>query len=253
MYKNIIIALLVLIIIVGAFVFLNKQTPAEPIAQESISIEGDNVVGDGFKPSSTEQENDSVMEGTVAYTVDPEASTLEWYGERTVVGGNKHRGVVDIQSGTVYVTDAGEIVGGSFTVDMTTIAERDSDGSLNAEAMVVNHLKTDDFFSVETYPTATFDITSVTALEVTEVGAPNASVTGDLTIKGNTHEITFPATINEVDDMLVADAEFSIDRTTWDIRYGSDKFFAGLGDKIIADEIEYTLHIVAEEQLTTNN
>ena len=96
----------------------------------------------------------------------------------------------------------------------------------------------DDFFSVEKFPTATLKIKAID---------DNNQVTADLTIKDITHEIQFPATIAVANDKLTAEADFEIDRSLWDIRYGSGKFFKDLGDKLIKDEIEISLKIRAAQ------
>jgi polyisoprenoid-binding protein YceI len=123
--------------------------------------------------------------------------------------------------------------GGTFVIDMTSITNTDMSG--NMADKLVGHLKSDDFFGVATYPTSTLVITKVE-------GAENGQykVTADLSIKGKTHPVTF-VTKNEGDTFM---ADIKVDRTLYDVRYGSGKFFEGLGDKMIYDNFELSVTLV---------
>ncbi len=164
--------------------------------------------------------------------VDPEASTVVWRGEKVIGGG--HHGEVQLSSGKLVLTD-GQLSGGSFTADMRTVEVLDLTGG--AADKLSGHLFSDDFFVVEAFPAATFEITEV---------APRADgevlVSGDLTIKGERHPVSFPATVEHADDTYTARGQLTIDRTKYGIRYGSDSFFDNLGDKAIADD--FTLEVV---------
>lgn len=254
MGKNLITGLLVVIVLVGAFIFFNggeEQEGPDTHADSDVAMEDAMEVKDAMENIAKDAEGEDVagiMDNAMEYAVVSEDSTLEWLGHHIATTGNSHSGTVGISEGTVYVSEAGDIVGGTITIDMADMKEYDKNGVAQSDIGVITHVKSEDFFNVERFPTASFEITSVTALDVTEVGAPNASVTGDLTIKGETHEITFPAVLTDADNTLSAKATFSIDRTRWGVQYASDKFFKGLGDKIIDDEIDYTLEITAEKQ-----
>lgn len=104
---------------------------------------------------------------------------------------------------------------------------------------VLTHIKSDDFFAVETYPTATFVSTLITSTE------NGYDVTGDLTIIDQTHPITL--SIQEKDQTTYT-ASFDIDRTVWGITYGSDNFFDNLGDNVINDTISYELVLVIDDE-----
>ena len=124
---------------------------------------------------------------------------------------------------------------------MTTINCEDLQGEWADK--LVSHLKSDDFFGVATYPTAKFVITSVVSR-----GKPGEyKIVGDLTIKETTKEIKFNALLNEVDGKNVATADITIDRSEFDVRYGSGSFFDNLGDKTIYDEFELSINLVAAE------
>ena len=156
-------------------------------------------------------------------------SVLGWSASRVV--GNSHTGEVRFKSGEAAVSEEGEVLGADFVIDMTTISESNN-------SPVVNHIKSDDFFSVETYPEAKIMVKEVVLGE-----DGGYFVRGDLTIKDITNEIVFPATIVQENGVWDAQANFAIDRTLWDIRYDSIKFFSDLADKAIKDEIIFNLNI----------
>jgi polyisoprenoid-binding protein YceI len=106
---------------------------------------------------------------------------------------------------------------------------------------LVDHLKSDDFFSVETFPTSEMKITEVTKGKEDNM----VQVKGDLTIKGITHPIEFPAEITMNDGNMTASAQIVINRAQYDVRYGSGSFFKGLGDKLIYDYFNLTVKLVA--------
>lgn len=135
----------------------------------------------------------------------------------------------------------GKLSGGSFTIDMTTITCLDLEGGMKGK--LEGHLKSDDFFGVENFPTAKFEMTQVISR-----GKPgDYKITGDLTIKETTKEIKFNATVEEGSDKLVAKTAIEIDRSEFKVRYGSGSFFDGLGDKTIYDEFELEIELVASK------
>ena len=170
------------------------------------------------------------------YILDATNSSLGWKAAFKV--GASHSGTIAIKNGNLNINSNTQVASGEFIIDMTNISE----GSLSDEeskGKLIGHLMSDDFFSVEKFPIAT--------LKIKEIDDKN-QVTADLTIKGITNEIQFPATITVVNDKLTAEASFEIDRSLWDIRYGSGKFFKDLGDKLIKDEIDISLKIQATKQ-----
>ncbi|MBK7969316.1 MAG: YceI family protein [Bacteroidetes bacterium] len=174
----------------------------------------------------------------VTYKVDAAKSKVEWYAEKVT---GKHNGVVTIKSGEVN-NDHGKL-SGTFAIDMTTITVTDLEGGMQGK--LEGHLKSDDFFAVEKNPTATFIMTSVAPLADVKAGEPNFNVTGKLTIKGITNDVTFPAMIRFEGNTMTAKGDVKIDRTKYDIRYGSKTFFSDIGDKAIYDEFTIKLDIVA--------
>lgn len=163
--------------------------------------------------------------------VDPAKSAITWLGKKVT---GQHNGTVALKSGQVFF-DGDTLTGGEFEIDMTSIRCDDlKDAEYNKK--LVDHLKSDDFFSVDKYKTVIFKMTSVKPLE----GKKDATheITGDLTIKGVTHPVTFPALIVVKDGQASAKGKVTVDRTQYGIRYGSGQFFKDLGDKMIDDNFE---------------
>jgi polyisoprenoid-binding protein YceI len=163
------------------------------------------------------------------FTVDAQRSSIDWIG-RKVTG--QHTGKINISSGELVF--AGKAFqGGSFVADMTTLTS-DND-------KLTGHLKSPDFFSVEKNPVSKFEITKVTS-----AGLDRVNVTGNLTIKGITESLTFPASVKKQGNAVVAVASgVKVNRVKYDIRYGSKSFFNDIGDKAIDDEFELTINLVA--------
>jgi polyisoprenoid-binding protein YceI len=174
------------------------------------------------------------------YQVQPHLSTIGWVGKKVT---GQHNGTIQFKSGQVLVKGK-QITGGTFVVDMTTLKNTDlTDAESNGK--LVGHLKSDDFFSVEKHPTATFVITSIKALQGDPSGN-NATFTGNLTIKGKTNPLRFPAKIGVKNGVAAASGTATVDRTKYDIRYGSKTFFESIGDKAIDDAFTLTFNVIAK-------
>lgn len=171
------------------------------------------------------------------YEIDIQNSFVSWLGSKPA---GQHPGTIDLQSGTLHVED-GRVTAGNFVLDMSTVQARDE--SMNAErnAQLTNHLKSEDFFEVATYPTATFSIVSVEDIsarpETLELELEGAThyVTGNLTLRETTKAVSFPAIIEVGEAGVAAKAQFTIDRTEWGMHYKSDK---SLGDQIIHPRVQ---------------
>jgi polyisoprenoid-binding protein YceI len=173
-----------------------------------------------------------------AFKIDTKASKVYWTGKKVV---GEHTGYVSIANGNVMVQN-NNVIGAELKMDMNTIVCTDlTDEEWNKK--LVGHLKSDDFFSVEKFPNAKFEITSMKPGNNKE----EYDVKGSLTIKGITNEISFPAKVNFSNGTVNAMGTAKIDRTKWKIQYGSGKFFEGLGDKMIYDEFEIKFDISAKE------
>lgn len=166
------------------------------------------------------------------FTVDTDNSSVHWIGKKI---GGAHDGYISIQSGVLVVKNS-EITSGEFVVDMNTITNVDITNE-NYHNKLIGHLNSDDFFGVEKYPTSTMVVTQSTPF-TNGVSA----VTADLTIKGKTHPILFEVSKNE----NKFTGEIRINRTLYDIRYGSKTFFSDIGDKAIDDEFILQVILVVE-------
>ena len=163
--------------------------------------------------------------------VNKSASSVAWLAKKVT---GEHNGTVGISAGALNV-DGNKLIGGNFTIDLKSIKDLDiTDPGYNQK--FIGHISSGDFFEVEKFPTATFVITKVAGNQVT----------GNLTVKGITKSITFPAEIAVKGGKVSAKANITIDRTDFNIRYGSKKFFESIGDKAIYDDFALTVSLVSE-------
>lgn len=211
------------LMLVGAFVMAACGGPSEKAAEISERLEP------GERP-----------ENALVKQIDLNRSTVAWEG--TKVGG-RHDGTIGLRSGELYLVDD-QIVGGNIIIDMQQITVLDIENP-ETNARLRGHLESDDFFSVATYPEATFEMAQLVKHEEVAEGEPNYTIRGNLTIKGITHGVSFPAHVHVHDDMLTAKADFDLDRTQWDVRFGSGRFFENLGDNLIHDNFNLKLDIMA--------
>ena len=182
-------------------------------------------------------------EGKVIYNIDKEKSNVAWTGKKVV---GQHHGNVHLADGKVAVQDD-VILAAGVEIDMNSITDEDlTDPQWNQK--LVGHLKSDDFFSVEKYPYIVFTATKFEPVEDSTGGEENYKVTGNLTIKGITHEIGFPARVEIDNGRLKANGKAVIDRTKWNIKYRSGSFFKGLGDNMIYNNFEIEFNLVAGTQ-----
>lgn len=181
-------------------------------------------------------------EEAVTYQIDTTESTIEWRGTKPT---GEHRGTINIQEGSLTATNE-EITSGKVTIDMNSIEVTDEGMDEEDRTSLENHLKgtvegkETDFFNVEKYPTATFEITGTTE----ENG--QKMLQGNLTIKDETKNIQFPINSDVDEEELTLESEtFTIDRTNWNVNYGSKSVFDNLGDNFISDEMELSIKIKA--------
>jgi polyisoprenoid-binding protein YceI len=165
------------------------------------------------------------------YTVDTSKSTIGWSAKK--VGGG-HTGTVNITEGSL-IYNGKTLEKGMFSMDMSSIT--------SDNARVTTHLKSPDFFSSENNPKSKFEITKVSS-----AGKDRVNITGNLTIKGITHPLTFPATVKQANGVVVAAASgIRVDRTKYDIKFRSKTFFGDIGDKAIDDEFELNINLTAKK------
>ncbi|MBT0608251.1 YceI family protein [Aequorivita echinoideorum] len=194
---------------------------------------------DGNKETEMEtEEAATASEMAVDYKVDTAASEILWEGSKPT---GSHNGTIKLASGTISANQ-GALEAGNFTIDMKSITDTDLEGeqktNLEAHLMGTVEGQEGDFFNVNQYPTAMFEMT----------GAENNMIKGNLTIKDKTNAVEFPATVTMDGDKLMIKSEpFTIDRTKWGVNYGSKSVFDNLGDKFINDDMKITVNVVANK------
>jgi polyisoprenoid-binding protein YceI len=177
-----------------------------------------------------------------AYKLQPQLSTLGWEGKAVTHG---HNGTMQFSSGELLVK-GNTIVGGTVTVDMKTMKATDIKDA-ESQGKFVGHMSSDDFFGAEKFPTSTFKIVSVTPIKGAAKDADNATIAGDMTIKGVTQRISFPAKVGVKDGVAAATGKVTIDRTKFGLKYGSKSFFESIGDKAIYDNFDLTFNVIAKK------
>lgn len=237
MKKNKLILAVFFILLAGslAVYFFYNNFSHQIKSDENVSIQSNKLI---TREDPAKPEANIIPDGSPAYEVEVAHSQISWSAGKIV--GKPLTGTVGILSGSFWLDDSGNISGGKFIIDMEDITSTNLP-TVDQQKKLVDHLKSDDFFSVKVYPTAQFKITSVE-----KKGDDSYIITGDLTIKDQTHSISFPANIKISPTELIAQANFSIDRTIWGIKYGSDKFFKNLGDRVIKDKIIFSINLKAK-------
>ena len=210
--------------------------------------QSESIVVDG---EATEDESDNqsaeiteVEDGT--YQVLVEESVVRWAGKKPLIEGYINSGSMALKSGSISVD--GDDIGGELLIDMNTLSVSDTPTKPGSENTLEDHLKGERWFNVAEYPEASFVITSS---EKREASANSFvyDVTGDLTMKGQTNELTFPATIfTDANGKTVARADFEFDRTKWGLTSGSGSFFDDLANNAIDDMVALSFELVAEQQ-----
>jgi rhodanese-related sulfurtransferase len=174
------------------------------------------------------------------YKVHVGESVVEWVGRNP---NTRHFGTLRLGEGAISVLEG--VLTGSFTLNMGSIVNHSLAGD-PLQKVLEAHLASDDFFFVERFPTARFTIQSAQLADEPTLSAPNVRVRGELELHGLKREIVFDATLNNLDDgAIVAEAHFDIDRTKWEIIYGSSRYFEHLGMHLVFDLISIQLRIVA--------
>ena len=177
----------------------------------------------------------SLHEGDDRYfPIDTKQSVVQWKGSMQFVD-NSHSGFVYILKGELMIEN-NQLVGGMAEIDMNTI-EDDKHGKDNN---LVNHLKDPDFFDVKKFPFASIALT-----RVSKKNEDLREISGNLTIKGITHPVSFPASVELHNGIVNANGKLVIDRSKWDVRYKSGKFFDNLADQTMSDSIAFDIKIVA--------
>lgn len=174
--------------------------------------------------------------GSADFGVDNRMSEISW--KATELGTGGHQGKIKLQDGVLKVRD-NELIGGTVTIDMNTLSVTDLEG--DRQAKLEGHLKNDDFFSVPTFPTASFEIASVSPVDT--INGATHLIAGNLQIKDITKSVSFPANIRFVGDAILATSQpFMINRTEWGVNYRSG-LLGTVKDRIIDDEVRISLKV----------
>jgi polyisoprenoid-binding protein YceI len=168
---------------------------------------------------------------------DPSATKISWYGDKII--GSAHTGTIGLMDGWLS-TDGNVITGGEFRVDMKSIVNTDIKDEKMRERLI-GHLKSDDFFGVERYPVAKLVVTGSS-----EFSDGKATVRGNLTVKEATHPVEFTALWSKSGEVSTYTATIVFDRSKYDVRFGSGKFFSNLGDNAINDEIKLEVQLAVK-------
>lgn len=206
------------------------------IAIASVGCKNDN------REARTEEARDAAIANAeaVEYHVDPNSSVIEWEGRKPT---GTHTGTIDIAEGSFYANDS-IVESGTFVIDMNSITVTDLEGedreNLEAHLKGTVEGKEGDFFNVNEYPDAQFEVTGISE----ENG--QTMLQGNLTMRGETKNVEFPVNIDRNDNGIELTSEtFTIDRTKWKVNYGSKSVFDSLGDNFINDEITLTIKVKA--------
>jgi len=174
------------------------------------------------------------------YQIDTDQSIVEWFGRNP---NTKHFGTVRISKGQIQIENGN--MTGTVEIDMNSIENINLKGD-ELQPVLVSHLKSEDFFLVKAFPKAKFIINGGKLAEEPYISSPNYEVSGTLELRGVKADLAFSSTIAPADDNgLIAEAHFDIDRTLWNVTYGSTRFFENLGMHLVFDLISFHVKIVA--------
>ncbi len=170
------------------------------------------------------------------YKVNTAKTVVNWEGSKVVA--SSHEGSIQIKSGNLILKE-GLITSGMVVVDMTTIVDTDLEGAMKEKLEA--HLKSDDFFGVDKFPEASLDVKGTERIDDNKI-----RVNAMLTIKGRTNPVSFESTVSKVGDAMMFKGTVEIDRSLYEVRFGSGKFFDNLGDKAINDIFTLQFELLLE-------
>ena len=178
-----------------------------------------------------------IQDGT--YVMSSASSSVTWEGRKKLISGYVDRGSIDVESGSLSVIN-GVIASGTIAIDMNSIRAQ-STGRGSGETGLTTHLKSNDFFNATKYPISTFTVRSASTSADGKI-----ILSGDLTIRDKTNPINIPVTVSGTGGNLTLTGEAVVNRTNFDVRFGSTSFFSDLGDNVIEDEFKLIFTVVAE-------
>lgn len=176
------------------------------------------------------------------FTLSSELSKINWEGSRPAILNYKNNGTLNVKSGSFSITD-NKITAGQIIIDMESLKVTQATKS-ESMAMLERHLKSDDFFGVDSFPESTINLVDFTKTESFDTDTATNLVI-DLVIKDISQEVSIPAEVYQQGDNIVIKGQAELDRTLWNIRYGSDKFFDNLADNAISDNFTVDFEFIA--------
>ncbi len=192
---------------------------------------------------TTDQQDDAQTTVTLpegCYTVDPDASQVEWAGRNP---NTRHIGTVDIAKGVIDIKD--KTITGTVEIDMNTIHNINLEGD-ELQPVLEAHLRSDDFFFTKMFPKAVFTLKEAKRIEPGWLTAPNYHIKGELNLRGASVDLEFDATVALIEDgSFVLEAHFDIDRTRWNVIYGSTRFFEHLGMHKVFELLSFQIRMIA--------
>ncbi len=227
---------------------LDSQYLAAPLAFNRLKEEGyENVavlkgglngwINDGH---AVEQQGEPDQAKSGVFHCDTEKSVARWVGRNLL---NQHNGTIRLKEAWLKL-EYNLLVGGKAVVDLNTIECEDIEDS-GMRKLLIDHLRSADFFLVDKHPLATFELVSAEPIEQAAPGGPNYEITGSLNLRGHTDELLFEAALGWNKESIGLQAHFDVDRVTWGSQYGSGKLFERLGQNLVNDSVSISFQLVA--------
>lgn len=225
---TIVFIVLIVIILAGIILAVLNRNEANEIPERMNGETQEQVLSDA--PADAE-----------VYQINTEMSLVGWEGSKKIITTHIDRGTIDIQAGELFFEDE-QLVGGNIVIDMNSISTQ-TVGNDMEPSRLDTHLKSDDFFNVAQYPTATLVVTDVSSSD-----EATYLITGDLTIRETTEQVSFPVILSKQGNDVFAEGQLIINRADFNVRFGSDSFFDNLGDNVINDEFRLNFRVVANAE-----
>jgi polyisoprenoid-binding protein YceI len=232
---SLIVLLVVVVIIVNS---MDKKDIKKPVENNGeVTSSTTDKISFGIKKEDGSLEDIKLNNGK--YSISPSEITINWIGRKVVLKNWIDKGTINLGSGEFEIKD-GKVISNSFVIDMKSI-KASATGAGGGQDKLSTHLKSADFFDVEKFASTTFVVKEITMASSTK---ESYILKGDLTIKDSTNEVSIPVTVDRSKkDMIVANGSIDLDRTLWNVKYGSGKFFDNLGNNVIDDMFNVSFEI----------
>jgi polyisoprenoid-binding protein YceI len=220
------------------------------VAFSTALVACNNAAPEAAVEATDAQEVSAEMAESSTYMVSTDGDEISWEGYKTFAIGDSHNGTMQVTEGS-FMVEGGELVGGSFIIDMNSISNLDLADDADSKGKLEGHLKSSDFFAVDSFPSAKFVITAADAVASTDTSGASHNVSGNLTIRGITKNVTIPVMVEMTDAGInFTTLEFVIDRSQWNVKFHSTafaKFTAIAKDKIIDNNIKLSVKLMASK------